>query len=187
MFLKPAARGYPIEASIWTVIGTLVKYTPEQPTGMLQKEADCTSRRIFDPAGLWLSSKAIAAYRFVVRFEFSRVIWRAWGMHRLPSDRSICSSSSSSPAARPQLRQACLSICGEDLLCPYSSDDTRTRHTWKAVVRVMLEFPMGKPRMPIVNHLRSKIYLCIEFHRILWYRRLVEGDAKVWSTAMKAF
>lgn len=46
-------------------------------------------------------------------FEFSRVIWRAWGMRRLPSDRSICSSSSSSPATSPG--SASLPICGEDL------------------------------------------------------------------------
>jgi len=63
-------------------------------------------------------------------------------MHQLPSDRSICSSSSSSPAASPD--SASLSVyLRRRSVCAHSSDDTRTRHTWKAVAQVMLEFPMG--------------------------------------------
>lgn len=108
----------------------------------LRKEAAQVARALIPLVGLWLSSNAIAAYRFAVRFEFSRVIWRAWGMQRLPSDRSICSSSSSSPATSPD--SASLSVyLRRRSVCAHSSDDTRTRHTWKAVAQVMLEFPMG--------------------------------------------
>jgi len=156
MFLKHVPDSdrvrVPCETNTWTVIETRREiYTVVYRSAA---ERGSTSRSILDLAGLWLSSNAIAAYRFAVRFEFSWVIWRAWGMHRLLSDRSICSSSSSSPAASPD--SASLSVyLRRRSVCTHSSDDTRTRHTWKAVAQVMLEFPMGdfeyRPPIPEIS------------------------------------
>ena len=72
MFQTLTACGHPAKR----VPGPLSRHVVEIYTVVYRSAAErgSTSRSILDPAGLWLSSNAIAAYRFAVRFEFSRVI-----------------------------------------------------------------------------------------------------------------
>lgn len=147
MFQTLTACGYPAKRVLGPLSRHAVIYTPWRVVYGSAAERGSTSRPILDPAGLWLSSNAIAAYRFAVRFEFSRVIWRAWGMHRLPSDRSICSSSSSSPAASPD--SVCLSV---EKICMRALERWHTYSSYLEGGRSSdARIPDGRPRIPISN------------------------------------
>lgn len=121
----------------------------------------CRNRSIHDPAGLWLSSKTIAAYRFAVRFEFSWVIWRAWGMRRLPSDRGASVQVPQVLQQRSRLRQpgrlsAEICICALERWHTYSSYLEGGRSSDARI-------PNWRCRMPIFidGSLIGERYLCI--------------------------
>jgi len=105
--------------------------------GAACKSAGKSAGRSFDPAGLWLSSTAITALidsRCALNLAELSDEREACAGYR--SERSVCSSSSSSPAAsHGSISIACLPICGEISVRAHGADDTRTRRAWRRWLR----------------------------------------------------